>query len=91
MLEFVFCLDYGFRIYYFKKESWIENLLIKVLVVLKNDSNLTVLWKNMLSKMYFFNMDNELIYNLFFLFVIKFIKRRCNIYLVIDGFGLSFY
>lgn len=89
LLEFVSCLDHGLRIHYFKKESWTENSLTKALVALKNDRNLTVLWKNMLSKMHLTSMDNELVNNLLFLFVTKFTKRRCVTYLAIDGFGPS--
>ena len=89
LLEFVSFLDHGLRIHHFKKESWTENSLTKALVALKNDSNLTVLWKNMLSKMHLSNMDNELIHNLLLLFVTKFTKRRCVTYLAIDGFGPS--
>ena len=89
LLEFVSCLDHGLRINYFKKESWTENSLTKALVALKNDSNLIVLWKNMLSKMHLTNMDNEVVRNLLLLFVTKFTKRRCVTYLAVDGFGPS--
>ena len=63
LLEFVSCLDHGLRIHYFKKESWTENSLTKALVALKNDRNLTVPWKNMLSKMHLSNMNNEIVHS----------------------------
>jgi len=73
----------------FQKETWTENSSTKALVALNNDSNLRVLWNNMLSKMHLTNMDNELVRNLLFLFETKFSKRRCVIYVAVDGFGPS--
>lgn len=89
LLDFISCLDNGLHVNYFQGDNWNENSLTSALRAVKKDNNLMVLWNIMLRKMHVSVMTNDLASDLLFLFVQKFVKRRCVIYLAIDGLGPS--
>ena len=80
LLDFISCLDFGLPQNYFNKELWSENSLSKALWALDRDSNLLVLWKTILNKMHVTSVDQNLAFDLLFLFVKKFTKKRCYLF-----------
>lgn len=89
LLVFISCLDHGLRKCFFNTDKWSEDSLKTAITALKSDSNLKILWKDMLTKMHVTHTETPLSQKLLFLFVNKFTKRRCVTHLAVDGLGPS--